>query len=171
MARLSALLLLPVTASAALVPSAFHLALAGEGEMRVSYSYNTSLPSTCTYAANASAPLTSGPATVRSYFPGLGYTHHVLLQGLAPSTPYTYACAGGPQFSFVSAPPPATFSPFNFAVFGDWGYLGSKERGPSIPAGGLSTNWSAVPVRELLEGLKNNHSIDLILHTGALPLI
>ena len=152
------------SAAAPLAPvSQLHLALAADGEMRVSFKANTSAPLTCVYNG-----LTSAPSTVRSYFPGGGYFHHVLLQGLAPSTTFTYACAGSASFAFTTPPPAAAFSPFNLAVFGDWGYLGSKERGPSIPAGGLSQNWSAVPVRELLEDLKDAGKISLVLHTGDL---
>ena len=131
--------------------------------MTISFKLNSSAPQTCTYGA---APLTSSPSTVQSYFPGLGYYHHVLLTDLVPSTLYPYSCAGGPTFSFTSPPPPDVFTPLQLAVFGDWGYLGSKERGPSLPVGGLSLNWSAVPVRELLEDLKNSNKLDMILHAG-----
>ena len=130
--------------------------------MTISFKLNSSTPQTCTYGGG----LTSAPSTVLSYFPGLGFYHHVLLTDLSPSTLYPYSCAGGPAFAFTSAPPPAVFTPLHLGVFGDWGYLGSKERGPSLPVGGLSQNWSAVPVRELLEGLKNNGSLDMILHAG-----
>ncbi len=153
-------------ATSSATPEQFHLALAGENEMRISFKLSSSTPQACTYASATSPNLTSSPGAVRSYFPGLGFYHHVLLQDLLPNTPYTYSCAGGPLMGFTSAPPQATFTPFGMAVLGDWGYLGSKERGPSIPVGGLSANWSAVPVRQTMEALKNNGSIQMVLHVG-----
>ena len=140
-----------------------HIALAAENEMRISFKAHTSEPLTCVYNN-----LTSAPSTVRSYFPGGGYYHHVLLQDLTPSAVYTYSCAGSAAFSFTAPPAASVFAPFSMAVFGDWGYLGSKERGPSLPVGGLSSNWSAVPVRELLEDLKDAGKISMILHAGDL---
>jgi hypothetical protein len=148
------------------LPEQFHLALSGSTAMSVSFKTNTSSPVTCSYGPHGTTNLVSSPSTVRGYFPGRGFYHHVTLPNLAPSTPYSYTCAGSPTFTFSSPPQPGVFSPLNVAVFGDWGYLGSKERGPSIPSGGLQTNWSAVPVRDLLETLKNNNSIDMVLHTG-----
>ena len=133
--------------------------------MRISFKLNSSAPQTCSYAS-ASANFTSSASEVRSYFPNGGYYHHVLLQGLAYASPYTYSCAGSPAFPFVSAPAAGVFAPFQMAVFGDWGYKGSKERGPSIPTGGLSSNWSATPVRELLESLKDAGAIQMIQHSG-----
>ena len=149
-------------------PEQFHLALAGENEMRISFKLSSSTPQACTYASATSPNLTSSPGAVRSYFPGLGFYPHVLLQGLLPSTPYTYSCAGGPLMGFTSAPPQATFSPFGMAVLGDWGYLGSKERGPSIPVGGLSANWSAVPVRQTMEALKSESESEALKHLQAI---
>jgi hypothetical protein len=155
-----------LASAAAALPEQFHLALAGDGEMTVSFKYDAAAPQTCAYWWAGGANATSAPSTVRSYFPGRGFYHHVLLTSVPYSTRVTYTCAGGPAFSFVSAPPAATFTPFSMAVFGDWGYLGSKERGPSLPTGGLQTNWSAVPVRELMEGLVVNGSVQLVLHAG-----
>lgn len=152
--------------SARLLPEQFHLALAGDGEMRISFKLNSSAPQTCTFTWASSANVTSAPSTVRAYFPGNGFFHHVLLSNVPSSMVVDYSCAGGPWLTFLSAPPSATFTPFSLAVFGDWGYLGSKERGPSLPVGGLALNWSAVPVRELLEDLKNDGKIQMVLHTG-----
>lgn len=148
------------------LPEQFHLALNGATGMSISFKTNTSTPLTCSYGPNGATTLVSSPSTVKSYFPGRGFYHHVVIPILTPSTPYSYTCAGSPTFKFTSAPQPGVFSPMNMAVFGDWGYLGSKERGPSIPSGGLQANWSAVPVRDLLETLKNNQSIDLLVLSG-----
>lgn len=149
------------------VPEQFHLALHGNASLSVSFKSNeTSTPLTCMYGLGSNMSLTSSPSTVKSYFPGRGFYHHVLLSSLDFSEQYSYSCGGGPVFYFTSPPNPNAFSPFSLAVLGDWGYLGSKERGPSIHTGGLAQNWSAVPVRTLLEGLKNNGLIDMILHTG-----
>ena len=153
-------------ASASSLPEQFHIALAGDGEMRISFKLNSSDPQTCTYSWAGRANVTSAPSTVRGYFPGRGFYHHVLLSSLPYSTHVAYACAGGALFTFLSPPPTATFTPFSMAVFGDWGYLGSAERGPSLPVGGLSTNWSAVPLRELMEGLAVNNSVQMVLHAG-----
>ena len=153
-------------ASASSLPEQFHIALAGDGETRISFKLNSSAPQTCTYSWAGHANTTSAPSTVRGYFPGRGFYHHVLLSNLSYSTLIFYACAGGPLLSFKSPPPTASFTPFSMAVFGDWGYLGSNERGPSLPVGGLSANWSAVPVRELMEGLAVNDSVQMVLHAG-----
>ena len=55
---------------------------------------------------------------------------------------------------------------WSFATLGDWGWLGSAERGPSLPTGGLAQNWSAVPVRVLMERLAQTSAIDMVLHNG-----
>ena len=41
-------------------------------------------------------------------------------------------------------------------IFGDWGYLDSTLRPPSIPVDGMQANWSASLTRELLETLGPN---------------
>jgi len=166
--RALALLLSPCATFAA-GPSEFHLAVAGPGAVSVSFRLPPSSPGTpeaCTFAPAAGGAPRTAPTVVRSYaVNGTGFFHHAELGALAPATAFTYACAGGPTFSFLS-PPAAGALPVAFATFGDWGYLGSKERGPSLPVGGLSLNWSAVPVRQLLEALKDAHAVDLVVHTG-----
>lgn len=149
-----------VGAAASVGPKGFHLAFGGPSAMTVSFTLNAS-SSTCNYGVTGQ-PLTSvSTSDVITYLGGS--IHHALMTGLSPGTFYSYSCAGSSPVSFL-APPSQSLNDFSFITFGDWGYLGSKERGPSLPVGGLYANWSAVPVRELLETLKDN--ITLVLHTG-----
>ena len=152
------------SAIAASSPSEFHLAYGGKGEMSVSFTLDSSLPQTCTYGLNSGPQSSSASTVVKSYIGGT--FHHATMVSLEAGKKYSYSCAGGPTFDFLAPPPAGDLTWGGFATFGDWGYLGSKERGPSLPVGGLQLNWSAVPVRELLETWKNDGNMSFILHTG-----
>eukprot|EP01063_Lacrimia_lanifica_P035535 TRINITY_DN6801_c0_g1_i4.p1 TRINITY_DN6801_c0_g1~~TRINITY_DN6801_c0_g1_i4.p1 ORF type:complete len:618 (+),score=245.38 TRINITY_DN6801_c0_g1_i4:49-1902(+) len=57
--------------------------------------------------------------------------------------------------------------PLTMSVYGDMGYLGSKERPMDIKKiDSLSSNWSAVPTREILEGFLDTKKIDAVWHVG-----
>jgi Purple acid Phosphatase, N-terminal domain len=166
--RTSRHLLLSVAATtlAQTIPEQFHTAIAGPDSLYISFKLNASAPQTCHYGLSPTALLNSTlPTQVRSYFPNGGYFHHALFPSLQPSTKFYYSCASSPILFFVSPPPPSQ-SDFTIAAFGDWGYLGSKERGPSIPVGGLEMNWSATLVYDLLQSWVNNSEIDFILLSG-----
>lgn len=152
--------------AAADAPSQFHIAVAPAG-MRVAFKMNaTAAPQTCVYGAapgqlNATATTGAG----RQYLPDHGYHFDALLAPLAPATQYWYSCAGSPAKAFTTAPV-GTDEPFNLVAFGDWGWLGTAERGPALGVGGLQLNWSAVPARQLLESLHRNGSADLVWNIG-----
>ena len=176
--RGSCLLLLATAASAAddFTVTLRHIALAGPGGMRVSWRTQNTSTSACTYGlSSASLNLTAvGAAAAVNYMPGHGYHHTVKLTGLAPSTTYFYRCGNAsnpsglsPIASFKSAPPAAApGGSFAALVFGDMGWLGSKERGSPIPVGGLDANWSATLSRELMETGRKEGSYDLVFHVG-----
>lgn len=168
MAPRSSAALLAVAACAAAQPiEQVHLANFAPNTYSVSFKMSTPAPVTCVYGPAGGALSPTNSSTVRSYLAGAGFHHHVLLPGLAAGASYVYGCAGEGATRAFLAPPPPTSVDFTFAVLADWGYLGSAERGPSLPVGGLALNWSAVPVRELLEDLANAPApISLVLHPG-----
>ena len=92
------------------------------------------------------------------------------MESLAASSVYFYRVGSDDVWSslrnFTTAPR-SNRTKFTVAVFGDMGWLGSKERPRKIPAvHGLATNWSAVPTRDLLESFKDNKQMDMALIVG-----
>ena len=79
---------------------------------------------------------------------------------LAPATTYYYSCGGSPVNSFVSAPAKGQPANFSQLIFGDWGWLDSTLRPPSIPVGGIDKNWSASLTRELINSLQAQDAFD-----------
>lgn len=152
-ASLGCLLTLFTASASAVAPaSQFHLAVADGGRLSVSFRYDSPAPATCVYGPlRAPASMNATSHRIASYWNST-FHHHVLLAALGPSVAGSYSCAGGPTYNFTSPPAPGATG-WSFVNFADWGYLGTEERGPSIPVGGLATNWSAVPVRTLLERL------------------
>ena len=150
------------TAAAISPPSGIHLAYGGNESMTVSFSYNTTSSQTCVYGLQSGGPTSIATTQVRTYLGGS--FHHASMGPLIANTAYKYSCAGGLSSSFTSQPAEGDLSWGGFATFGDWGYLGSAERGASLPVGGLQANWSAVPVRRLLESWRDN--MTFVLHTG-----
>ena len=151
--------------TAGIKPEQFHIATAGTSGMRVSFKTNTSTPLSCSFGSSASSlNLTAVSEAPRSYFPLGGFYHHVLLPNISSSPETFYSCAGSPTFSFRA--PPAPGQDFTMAILADWGYLGSKERGPSLPLGGLHANWTATLTRELLESLASSGNISAVLIPG-----
>ena len=150
-------------------PEHVHLALTGSASsIRVSFKSNSSLPAVCVYGLsparmNLSSTENTPPA---SYLPAAGYHHVVLLSSLLPTTTYSYSCDGSAMRVFSTAQ--ETPTKFRAAVFGDWGYLGTAQRGAELPFSGLASNWSAVPTWSLLQGLKNE--LDLVYHVGFVTL-
>jgi len=142
-------------------PWQYHLAYAGAHDMRVNYVTNSSSPTSCKYGLSPSA-MTLVNGTSHQYLPVLGGFHHsVKLSPLAASTVYYYTCGTSTTtFSFKTSPPVGVPASFSMSVFGDWGYLDSITRNPSIPTGGIDKNWSATLTRELLESLNNAGRID-----------
>ena len=172
-ARIICSLVLCALASAAaldVTPQQFHIAFAGLGGMRVSYKTQNDTSSLCVYGLQPANLNQSATGTSKSYMPDHGFHHTVKLTGLVPGSKYYYMCGDAATksavFSFVAAPAPAPGGTVRALVFGDMGYLGSKERGATIGIGGLETNWSATLSRELMEAGKINQTYDVVFHTG-----
>lgn len=106
-----------------------------------------------------------------SYLEGNGFHHTVqLTAGLQPEATYSYrvgdATAGWSEtFKFV-APPARQDASFGVAMFGDMGWLGSKERPMVIVLDGLERNWTAVPSRARLEALKDAGEYQMVWNLG-----
>ena len=140
----------------ATTPTQLHLALAGGADVRVAWRTAAAAPSACSWGpTNASMPFAATGASVE-YLPGHGFHHAVKLAPLSPSTVYWYSCGGSAPTSFTTAPPAGAPANFSAVIFGDWGYLDSTLRPPSIPVDGMDVNWTASLTRELLETLGPN---------------
>ena len=142
-------------------PWQFHIAYAGAHDMRVNWVTNVSTSTSCRYGLSPTTMTTTTNGTSHQYLPVLGgYHHSVKLSPLSAYTVYYYSCGGGPTFSFITSPQEGIPAAFSMPIFGDWGYLDSKTRNPSIPTGGIDKNWSATLTRELLETLNNQNRVD-----------
>lgn len=164
MRALSLFALAPLARASPTIATQHHLAVQAGGDVSVSYRLDTPTPSTCVFATPGSPPATTPPSAVRHYY-NSSYFHHVDLSGLAPGAAYTYTCPGAAPRAFTAPPAPGATG-WSFATLGDWGWLGSAERGPSIPTGGLAQNWSAVPVRQLLGQLVASKAVSMVMHNG-----
>eukprot|EP01060_Flectonema_neradi_P040332 TRINITY_DN914_c0_g3_i1.p1 TRINITY_DN914_c0_g3~~TRINITY_DN914_c0_g3_i1.p1 ORF type:complete len:451 (+),score=104.87 TRINITY_DN914_c0_g3_i1:47-1399(+) len=101
------------------------------------------------------------------YHKNHGYHHFVDLPNLIPNTKYYYQINGDSEVrSFKSAPSGTEGTPFSVSLFGDMGWLGSKERPMVLAVDGLVRNWSAVPTRAQQEKLFRNGDIDMVWHLG-----
>jgi hypothetical protein len=143
-------------------PRQLHLAFAGADGVRVAWATNSSAAnSTCVFGTSPGGltRASTGPR-VKCYMPGRGCHHSARLGPLAPATTYHYSCGGSPVNSFVSAPAKGQPANFSQLIFGDWGWLDSTLRPPSIPVGGIDKNWSASLTRELINTLQAQDAFD-----------
>eukprot|EP00462_Mataza_sp_D1_P018158 CAMPEP_0175140596 /NCGR_PEP_ID=MMETSP0087-20121206/11606_1 /TAXON_ID=136419 /ORGANISM="Unknown Unknown, Strain D1" /LENGTH=484 /DNA_ID=CAMNT_0016423855 /DNA_START=42 /DNA_END=1496 /DNA_ORIENTATION=+ len=111
----------------------------------------------------------SSDEPAKQYLVDHGYHHSVTLPKLQAGTTYFYrigdpSAAWSQIFSFKG--PNGETNSFSVSIFGDMGYLGSKERPMVIAKGGLEKNWSAVPTRTRLETLKNAGKYDFMWIVG-----
>jgi hypothetical protein len=143
-------------------PWQFHIAYAGAHDMRINWVTNASTTTTsCIWGLSPTTLTSTTNGTSHQYLPVLGgYHHSVKLSPLSAYTIYFYSCGGGPTFTFTTSPQEGIPAAFTMPIFGDWGYLDSKTRNPSIPTGGIDKNWSATLTRELLETLNNQGRLD-----------
>ena len=151
--------LAPAPASApsnSTTPTQLHIAFAGGADVRVAWRTSSSAPSTCVWGASSGSMTHSADGASVEYLPGHGFHHITKLSPLLASTSYVYSCGGSAPRSFTTAPPAGAPANFSAVIFGDWGYLDSVLRPPSIPVGGIDANWSASLTRELLETLGPN---------------
>lgn len=165
---------IPPTCYASNEPQQIHMAFAGTtakgNPAGMAFNWFTSFSTvSSTIQFDTTKNLGSSAAGVsHQYLPEYGYHHTVTLPTLSPATRYYYrvgdAAAGFSDiFSFVTAAD--TYDDgYSVAVYGDMGYLDSEERPLIIPAVIVKNNWTAVPVRELLEGMKDE--IDWMLLLG-----
>lgn len=160
-------------------PQQIHLALAGRGAdgaptgVRVAW-YTQDLPQSAAavqygVASGSLAERANATSPPRQYLKGYGYHHVVDLLGLSPGQRYFYKVGSdagqwSEEWSFRAAPAPAKGNKVSMAVFGDWGYLDSKQRPMEITIAGLEKNWSATLTRERLEALRGQ--LDMIWHLG-----
>ena len=104
-----------------------------------------------------------------------GQHHSVDVLGLTPDALVYYRCGSGGNVSSVRsfrAPPDVAAGAkrsMGFALFGDMGWLGSKERPMLITLDGLKRDWSAVPTRARLEALKGE--FEFVWHLGDIGYI
>ena len=100
-----------------------------------------------------------------------GFHHVATMAPLTQSRQYEYQCGDGTpagwstQWNFTM-PSSDIDAPFSMSIFGDMGFLGSKERPMIIAIAGLKKDWSAVPTRQRLEALKNAGQINGVWHLG-----
>lgn len=160
------------SSSADVAPQQLHIALAGEGGMRVAWKTNNATAQTvCVYGTSPSALTFTARGSAVQYLSSGGGFHHVCkLTNLTTGTPWWYSCGDGtpansnPPVSFTT---PAPSDPVRLAVFGDWGYEDSVLRPMAVDAGGLSKNWSASLTRDLLTTLQARGAISSgVYHVG-----
>jgi hypothetical protein len=156
-----------------IVPSQFHLALAGPSAVRVAWkTVNATSASSCSFwPAGVPNSNASAMGSAREYLPDFGFHHVALLAPLEAATPYTYTCGDGaaamsPPRTFTSAPAAGSSTPTHWVIFGDWGFGNSTTR-PTIPVGGLDANWTATFTQTLLDDLVvGNSSVDGVWIVG-----
>lgn len=137
-------------------PTQLHIAFAGGADVRVGWKTDAAAPSACLWGATAAGMTANATGTSVEYLPGHGFHHAVKLSPLSASTAYVYSCGGSAPRTFVTAPPAGAPANFSAMIFGDWGYLDSTLRNPTISVDGMEKNWSASLTRELLETLGPN---------------
>jgi len=137
-------------------PTQLHIAFAGASDVRVAWKTAAAAPSACAWGPTSASMTSNATGASVEYLPGHGFHHAVKLSPLSASTTYFYSCGGSAPRAIVTAPPAGAPASFSAMIFGDWGYLDSTLRPPSIPVDGMQTNWSASLTRELLETLGPN---------------
>jgi hypothetical protein len=107
------------------------------------------------------------------YVKNNGYHYHGTMTGLTAGGAYSYVVGTAPttaNFTFT-APNSDPTQPFGVAIYGDMGWLGSKQRPDHIPTGGLVKNWTAVGTRATVEKLKDEKLIDFVWHLGDIAYV
>lgn len=112
-------------------------------------------------------------AVTIEYVKNNGYHYHGTMTGLTAGGAYSYVVGTAPttaNFTFT-APNSDPTQPFGVAIYGDMGWLGSKQRPDHIPTGGLVKNWTAVGTRATVEKLKDEKLIDFVWHLGDIAYV
>ncbi len=165
------------------IPSQIHLALGGNldqnsyiGGRSVCWFTVANTTSTVKFGSSPNSLDTkvSSSSPPKQYLneEGAGFHHCVRLMSLQTRTEYFYKVGSEETDEWSDVKKFTTFSNspdenFTVAVFGDMGYLGSKERKFHIPAiHGLHSNWSAVPTRALLESFHMKQRMDMMFIAG-----
>ena len=95
-----------------------------------------------------------------------GYHHNAILPSLTANTKYYYQINGDSEIRSFKSAPLGNDAKFSVSIFGDMGWLGSKERPMKLDIGGLMKNWSAVPTRVEMEKLFRGGDLDMVWHLG-----
>eukprot|EP01063_Lacrimia_lanifica_P034874 TRINITY_DN6546_c0_g1_i1.p1 TRINITY_DN6546_c0_g1~~TRINITY_DN6546_c0_g1_i1.p1 ORF type:complete len:510 (+),score=138.41 TRINITY_DN6546_c0_g1_i1:69-1598(+) len=165
-----------------------HIALAGRGADgypdRWNVAWYTSSKVGCRVhwgvaSVGAALPNVTAAAVSTHYWIWTGEHHSVTIGPLVEGVRYAYevhcgadsgAAAAASKSTSVGKRFEATFRTrgdgLSISVFGDMGYLGSAARRIIIHIEGLKKNWSAVPTRTTLEGMKDAGEIDMVWHVG-----
>eukprot|EP01060_Flectonema_neradi_P040331 TRINITY_DN914_c0_g2_i1.p1 TRINITY_DN914_c0_g2~~TRINITY_DN914_c0_g2_i1.p1 ORF type:complete len:455 (+),score=120.35 TRINITY_DN914_c0_g2_i1:59-1423(+) len=118
------------------------------------------------FGTSPTALTQTATGTARQYFKDHGYHHFVDLENLTPNTKYYYQINGDKEVRSFKSAPVGNDATFSMSIFGDMGWLGSKQRPMIIKADGLEKNWTAVPTRVQQEKLFRNGDIDMVWHLG-----
>eukprot|EP01064_Diplonema_japonicum_P017801 TRINITY_DN2615_c0_g1_i1.p1 TRINITY_DN2615_c0_g1~~TRINITY_DN2615_c0_g1_i1.p1 ORF type:complete len:459 (+),score=157.36 TRINITY_DN2615_c0_g1_i1:71-1447(+) len=170
-----ALALVALCQGSDITPEQIHLAFQGQttkgnpSGMNVMWYTKKKADSTAFYGKTPTTITMKATGSAREYHLGHGFHHNVDFENLEPNTKYYYQVGDQEKssvWSFTTAPDSSATVPLSISVFGDMGWLGSKERPMDLPVGGMKSNWSAVPTRNTMEKLRLQGEIDWVWHLG-----
>jgi len=156
-------------------PEQLHLAFAGAdingypNGMSVSWFTHQFTSSVVQYGLDADKLDQVSKGSSMQYLVEYGYHHRVVLSNLVANSVYYYRVGNhsiwSDVFHFRAAPnsPDALLS---ISVFGDLGYLDSKQRPMEVVFSYLEKDWSAMETRRQIEKLHSVGAIDFIWHIG-----
>lgn len=164
-------------------PSQIHLSLSGKDDSGnsdrfiVSWYLPTEFPGDDILLEYGSSPNLSHEtktSTSRSvqYLPLHGWHYKAETNPLTLNSNYYYRIIStdrrikGTKVFKVKTAPESLNTSFGVSIFGDMGWLGSKERPALFHLPGMVYNWSAVPTHERLNTLINEGHIDLTIIAG-----
>mmetsp|Transcript_5547 Transcript_5547/g.14659 ORF Transcript_5547/g.14659 Transcript_5547/m.14659 type:complete len:517 (+) Transcript_5547:3-1553(+) len=155
------------------LPEQVHVALAGNGGMRVQWTTPKAVAASMVQFGEASALTSNASGSSRQYLANAGWHHSVLLAGpLTPGGEIFYRVGDGVSawsrvLSFLV--PRATAgvdTTINLAVFGDMGFQNSTIRPMQVAREGLEKEWSASYTYELLRRQVDERQVDGVWHVG-----
>eukprot|EP01060_Flectonema_neradi_P008244 TRINITY_DN158_c19_g1_i1.p1 TRINITY_DN158_c19_g1~~TRINITY_DN158_c19_g1_i1.p1 ORF type:complete len:476 (+),score=87.79 TRINITY_DN158_c19_g1_i1:70-1428(+) len=154
------------------VPEQIRIALQGadaEGNptgMNIGWYTSSEAPNVVRYGTSPTQLSQTATGSSHEYHKHNGYHHNTILPNLTANTKHYYQINGDSEIRSFKSAPVGTDATFSVSVFGDMGWLGSKERPMKLDIGGLQKNWSAVPTRAQMEKLFRNGDIDMVWHLG-----
>jgi len=157
-------------------PSQIHLAYGDQLDtsgyatsMAVSWFTDDAAASNVQWWQAGTAKVSSAVGTSTCYLEGSGHHHTAQMVGLTGSTQYTYRVGDATGWSAnqtVTAPSQDPSEPFSMSIFGDWGWLDSKQRPMKLAVDGLKKTWDATKTRVWLEAAKNKGMYTSLWHLG-----